>query len=947
MEFSGNKLEKFATPQEEIAHLRDMIAKREREILDKTPDASIEHIAREEVVRYAEKKPNQILHEKFIVPTPEMEAIVLELSPEEHDAKMNELLGFLEEKGIHNTLKMVEAMHDPHLYDDFHRLLVQYLRSGFVIGGLKDRDPLWKSLKMSLYEILVPEANSPEKGGPTKPLKELLSSMEQFYAGMCAINSRDSHNNTFSFEIAVANHSEDFIFYCAMPEDKRNLFEKQILSVFPDAKVNERRDDYNIFDERGVAVASYARQKRNHIFPIKTYEQFDLDPINALLNSFSKINQHGEGASIQIVFKPVGDFYNSKYKKGLEKIQKGEKLSDAIDIAYTTSDKVMRGIGKGLEVGVKGAFSLITGMARSASQDKDGDDDKKKEEDALKKRQESGDKGMRPENETAVKEIQNKLGTPVLATNIRIVTSSSDEASARAILDDLEASFNQFEDTNGNRFEFTRPTKARLEQELEAFTYRSFDDSQNCPLSIKELATIMHMPVAGKISTSQVKLTKAGTSPAPLGLPNSGTLIGVNSDRGRESKIYMTAEDRLRHMYVIGQTGTGKTTILKNMIVQDMQRGDGVCFIDPHGSDVEDILALVPPERYEDVIYFDPAYTARPMGLNMLEYDVRFPEQKTFVVNEMLSIFNKLFDMKTAGGPMFEQYFRNAVLLAIDDPSSGNTLVDVSRVLSNKAFREMKLSKCSNPLVTQFWREVAEKAGGEASLANIVPYIVSKFDNFLANDIMRPVIAQEKSTFNFRDIMDNRKILLVNLSKGRLGDINASLIGLILVGKILMAALSRVDSIGKNLPPFYLYIDEFQNVTTDSIATILSEARKYKLSMSVAHQFIKQLDEKIKNAVFGNVGTMAIYRVGVEDAEFLAKQLEPVFTQKDILNIDNFNCYVKMLAGGKPVKPFNIYAENIPRGDPEVAGKLKELSYLTYGKERSIIEDEINEKYKK
>jgi len=941
---------KFTNPQEEITYLREMIARRERAMLEETPEASTEHVARAEVVRYAERKSDEVLKEKYIVPTQEMEAIVLELSPEEHDEKMNELLGFLEEKGIHNTLKMVEHMHDPHIYDDFHRLLVQYLRSGFTIGGLKDKDPLWHSLKMTLYEILVPEVNTPEKGGQSKPLKELLSSMEQFYAGMCSINDKNAGGDArdiFAFEIAVANHSEDFIFYCAVPENKRNLFEKQILSIFPDAKVNERKDDYNIFCTKGVAVASYARQKKNHIFPLKTYDEFDHDPINAVLNSFSKIEQEDEGASIQIIFKPVQDFYNKKYSKALEKIQKGEKLNEAIDIAYTTGDKVLKGIGKGLEAGFKGAFDLISDLGSSGGKDKDKADAKKKEEEDKKKRQESGDKGMRPENEIASKEIQKKLASPVLSTNIRIVASSQTEAQAKAILADLEAAFNQFEDTNGNRLDFVHVKKGALEKELENFTYRSYDDGQNCPLSIKELATIMHMPVAGKVSTSQVKLTKSGTSPAPLGLPQAGVLLGVNSDRGRDTKIYMTDEDRLRHMYVIGQTGTGKTTLLKNMILQDMQRGDGVCFIDPHGSDVEDVLALVPPERYGDVIYFDPAYTARPMALNMLEYDVRFPEQKTFVVNEMLSIFNKLFDMKVAGGPMFEQYFRNAVLLTIDDPTSGNTLVDVSRVLSNKAFREMKLAKCTNPLVVQFWREVAEKAGGEASLANIVPYIVSKFDNFLANDIMRPVIAQEKSTFNFRDIMDNKKILLVNLSKGRLGDINANLIGLILVGKILMSALSRVDSIGKDLPPFYLYVDEFQNVTTDSIATILSEARKYKLSMAMAHQFIKQLDDKIKNAVFGNVGSMAIFRVGVEDSEFLAKQFAPVFTEKDILNIDNYNCYVKMLSKGKTVKPFNIQCPNIPRGNRDAAGKLKELSYLTYGQERSIIESEINAKYKK
>jgi len=923
MENLENTPEKFQNPQEEISYLREMIAKKERDLLEKTPDASVEHVAREEVLKYAEKKPTEVLADKYIVPTQEMEAIVLDLAPEAHDDKMNELLGMLETKGIHATLSIVDKMANPHISADFHRLLVQYLKSGFVVGGLKEKSPLWRELNMSLFEILVPE--NEKKEGTQKPLKELLSSMEQFYAGMCA--GDEDGNNRFVFELAVANHSNDFIFYAAVPDPKRNLFEKQILSILPDAKVTECKNDYNIFNEHGASVASYAKQKKNHIFPVKTYEQFDHDPINSLLNSFSKIDKDSEGASIQIVFNPVGDFYTEKYRKALEKIQKGEKLSEAIDIAYSLGHKAVKGLAGGLV----GALNSLT----TSKEDKE-----------KKKQEKENKKGPRPEDEIGMKEIQNKLATPVLSTNIRIIASAENEDKAAAILGDLEASFNQFENVQGNRFEFTRVERGRLEKELDDFTYRRFDEAQDCPLSLRELTTVMHLPVAGKVSTSQVKLTKSGTAPAPMDLPQAGTYLGTNTDRGRETKVFTTDEDRLRHFYVIGQTGTGKTTLLKNMILQDMQKGNGLCFIDPHGSDVEDILALVPQNRFEDVIYFDPAYTARPMALNMLEYDTRYPEQKTFVVNEMLSIFNKLFDMKTAGGPMFEQYFRNAVLLTIDDPSSANTLIDVSRVLSNKAFRESKLATCKNPLVIQFWREVADKAGGEASLANIVPYIVSKFDNFLANDIMRPVIAQEKSTFNFRDIMDNKKILLVNLSKGRLGDINANLIGLILIGKILMAALSRVDSLGKNLPPFYLYVDEFQNITTDSIATILSEARKYKLSLNIAHQFIKQLDEKIKNAVFGNVGSMAIFRVGTEDAEFLAKQFEPVFTQKDILNIDNYNAYVKLLAKGVPVKPFNIAVPNIPKGDSDIAAKLKELSYLTYGKDRSEIEAQIAGKYK-
>jgi hypothetical protein len=495
--------------------------------------------------------------------------------------------------------------------------------------------------------------------------------------------------------------------------------------------------------------------------------------------------------------------------------------------------------------------------------------------------------------------------------------------------------------------EFKRVEKTELKELEYRFSFRLFDENKRILANLKELTGLMHFPSSVIRSAPHLKIAKSGSAPAPLELPKNGVLLGVNKDRGTETKVFMTPEDRLRHFYVIGQTGTGKTTILKNMIAQDIANGEGVCMIDPHGSDIQDILSLIPQNRYEDVIYFDPSYTERPMALNMLEYDRRYPEQKTFVVNEMLSIFNKLFDMKTAGGPMFEQYFRNAVLLVMEDPETGNTLLDVSRVLANKTFRELKISKCKNPIVVQFWKEVAEKAGGEASLANIVPYITSKFDVFLSNDIMRPIIAQETSTINFREIMDTKKILLVNLSKGRLGDINANLIGLILVGKILMAALSRVDSIGQNLPPFYLYIDEFQNITTDSISTILSEARKYKLSLNIAHQFIAQLEEGIRDSVFGNVGSIAAFRVGAEDAEYLEKQFSPVFTAKDIMSIDNYNAYLKILANGRPVKPFNIETLPPPKGEKAIVDPVKQLSYLKYGKDRTIVEAEIMSKYKK
>lgn len=911
---------RFETVDQELAYLREQVAAKERLLAEHEREPKREAAIHETVRAYAEKKPADVLRPERVMTQQESNDIVLELAPEEHDGKIEQLIALMDEKGVSNVFALLEKLDDPHLTDDFHRFLVQYVKANYEVIGMKPTGAVWKALHMTLYEVTLPERADDKE----RALKEAISSMEQFYAGMLSVEDEEGAGY-FAMELAVANHSDDFAFYVAVHDNKKSLFEKQILSVFPDAKVVEKKDDYNIFNETGVTLASQAKLAKDSIWPLKTYDQFDYDPLNALLNGFSKIKTHGEGAAIQFVVKPQGRRHADRYQKILDDILKGEKVSEAIA-------KHGEGVAKYVEGFFKGIGSAFA--PEKTPEEKEKAEAKKKE-------------AAQSLNPMVVDEIKRKIASPTVAVNMRIVASAPNEALAGQILADIESSFNQLEDPSGNKIVFDHVRKGSLRDLLRDYSYRLSGESERLLVNLRELASLIHFPATRLASAPHLKVAKAGSAPAPLGLPQEGILLGVNSDRGVEKKIYMSPEDRLRHLYVIGQTGTGKTNLLKNLIIQDIREGRGVCFIDPHGSDVEDVLANVPPERVDDVIYFDPAQTARPMALNMLEYDPAFPEQKTFVVNEMLSIFNKLFDMKTAGGPMFEQYFRNAVLLTIDDPSTGSTLVDVSRVLSNKAFRDLKLSKCRNPLVTQFWTEVASKAGGEASLANIVPYIVSKFDNFLANDIMRPVIAQEHSSLRFREIMDSKKILLVNLSKGRLGDINANLIGLIIVGKLLMAALSRVDSLGKDLPPFYLYIDEFQNITTDSIATILSEARKYKLALTIAHQFIAQLDEKIRDAVFGNVGSLAVFRVGAEDAEYLEKQLSPTFTAKDIMNIDNYNAYLKMLAKGIPMKPFNIRTMPPEKGDPARGAKLKEISYLTYGRPRAEVEAEIMAKYKK
>ncbi len=903
---------KISSTKEELSFLKENILNREKENQEREGGIDRNTIIKEAVDEYTKKSPENVLQKGVAIPEKFREEIVLRLRPEEHDTKMAELISIVYEKGILNAINIVQKLKDPHLTDDFHRFIIQYLKEGYDVPGLKEKTPLDKTLRRTLFEVSL----GYDREKDNIDLKKFFELMEQFYFGMLSISDSDE-DEYLTIEIANSIGSREFIFYVSVPDAKIQLFEKQLISVFPDAYIREQKDDFNIFNEAGFSKGVYLSHKKIHAKTIKMHDTFGSDPMKVLLNVFSKLQEKDEAAAIQMVFKPVGDFYLKHYEKALGKVEKGAKDSDELHIMNNWKSVWA---------------SRISGFINSSSLEK----------------KPSKDSAPISVDSILLENIKNKISFPIVSTNFRIVVSTKTEQRTSAVLKDIQSAFNQFENTNGNKFEFLELSSGEQRELFRNFSFREFNQEYDIPLNLRELATVIHFPSEDALDSPELKTNKMKTGSAPLTIPKSGIYIGKNIHRNLETDIYFSPEDRLRHFYVIGQTGTGKTNLLKNMIIQDIRNGDGVCLIDPHGSDVQDVLANIPKERYEDVIYFDPSHTARPMALNMLEYDRNKPEQKTFVVNELFSIFHKLYSSNPEGfGPMFEQYFRNAAMLAIDDPDSGSTLLDISRVLSDKNFRELKLNNCKNPVVIQFWREIATKAGGEASLENIVPYITSKFDVFLANEIMRPVIAQEKSSFNFRDIMDNKKILLVNLSKGSLGDMNSNLIGLILVGKILMAALSRSDTIGKNFAPFYLYIDEFQNVTTDSISTILSEARKYKLSLNIAHQFIAQIDEKIKDSVFGNVGSMAIFRVGSDDAEFLEKQLAPVFDAKDIMSINNYNAYVKMLSAGVPIDAFNIKAAPPEKGNYDQVDNLKQLSFLKYGQERVIVENQILEKYKK
>lgn len=900
----------FRTPEEEIAFLREQIAEKERELLERTPEVDntdIETVGKQQMKEYISFSPKMVLHKEYEMPAEDIahSASAVEVA---HDP-VEEVLQLANEKGIKNALTVLERVDNAYVIDEVHRRLVEQIRSGVQMGDLKEGVPPWHILHMTLYEVTMPAQKAAD--GREYQLSELVGIMQQLFAGLRTIGSAKEGNH-FVLEVAVANDSDQIIFYVAVPDEYKSLFEKQTLSLFPHAVLTEQKHDYNVYVDHGHTLIADVTLKKHPSYPLRTDDGFTADPVQVLLNAFSKIDHSGAGAAIQYVVRYPGHAYHKQFSGIVRGIEKGMKPSDAISRS-TIGGELMASVG-----------DLFTGKKQSVTE-------------------------AAPEvDTTALEMIRRKLETDIVEVNARVVVSADALDRAERILAELDSTFNQFSVTGGNEVTFRLHKGANLRQAQKAFSFRQFNSKTALPLTVRELATLMHFPAQGMSATPQFKQSHAKTAAAPSDTPTEGTLLGINNHRNVEKEIYISDEDRLRHFYIIGQTGTGKTTLMKNMIVQDIERGDGVCMIDPHGTDIEDVLGSVPPEREKDVIYFDPSRMDQVVGLNMLEYDYTKPEQKTFVVNELFSIFQKLYSGNPeAMGPMFEQYFRNATMLVMEDPESGNTLMDIGRVLSDARFRRQKLEKATNPVVVSFWKEIATKAGGEASLENIVPYIVSKFDVFTANDYMRPIIGQQQSAFNFRRVMDERKILLVNLSKGRLGEINANLIGMIIVGKLLMAALSRVDDPSKSFPPFYLHMDEFQNVSTNSISAILSEARKYKLGLTIAHQFIAQLQPDIKDAVFGNVGSMAAFRVGPDDASFLEHQFSPTFSASDLMNVPNRNAFLRVLANGAPTSPFSIGTMAPRLVDLAKVERLIAESYARYGRPREVIEAEIQARYQK
>ena len=709
-----------------------------------------------------------------------------------------------------------------------------------------------------------------------------IDAMEQLFASLYTIK-KGGWKQKFSVQPAVSFEivakQEDIKFYIWTPNKLKDLVEKQVHGAYPDAEIEEV-PEYNIFTEDGKVAYKSIQLKRSNFYPLKTFKELPTDPLAAITSALAKMGEE-EAAAVQMLISPAKPSWQKEARKFISDTKKQE--SDPENAKFSVSAKTLEG-------------------------------------------------------------VESKSGKSGFETSIRIVTVAKDLPNAKAHLSNIMGSFEQY---SGELNSFKGRKVRRKALFMEDFLYRyqpmfHFFGNRPTILNSEELATIYHFPNK-QVTTPHIFWLYAKTAPAPSEIPSEGLFLGTSTYRGVKRPVYISEDDRRRHMYIIGKTGTGKTEMLKDLIMQDIRAGKGICYMDPHGDAVKDILEMIPPERAEDVVYFNPSDTERPMGLNLLE--AKTEDQKHFAATAIINMMYKLFDPYKTGivGPRFEHAVRNAMLTVMCD--EGATFIEVVRVLTDAKYVQELLPKVKDPIIRRYWTDqIAQTADFHKS--EVLDYIVSKFGRFVTNKMVRNIIGQSESAFSFREIMDEQKILLINLAKGEMGEENSNFLGLILVPRLLMAAMSRQDTPEEQRKDFYLYVDEFQNFATPDFAQILSEARKYRLNLVVANQFIGQVEEELKNAIFGNVGTIACFRVGVTDANYLAHEFTPVFTEEDLLNIERYHVYTKTTVKNEPVPPFSMELTKDMEKQARMANKrvseiIKEMSRLKYGKDARLVEAEV------
>ena len=816
-----------------------------------------------------------------------------------------------------------------------------------VIVGVKVAIALIRYLYMAFWvphnliymRVTMPreESQKDKEKQEEKDFKEKISIMEQFFRNLNEIGEINLNNliyswlfkaDLISFELVAQKKVVDF--YIVTQKKYQILIEKQVTSYYPNADIITEKA-YNIKPKGNTLKCYYAYQKNPFFYPIKTFKTLENDPLNNLTNIFSKLEENEVGV-IQLVFRPRRD---GKWQK------KTEKAGITMFSGKNPSKRVFPGLG------IFGFFGNILNMLIFGSTGQEG----KPQESAPGPYGAGGYVRMLQTREEIAKHIGEKAGQVAFEVVVRVMGSAPTKPKAAEITNNIAMGLNLFKDAQMNWFQTRRIIfidfinnfimKFNFERRLIDSRFFGFGEKKSL-FGADEMASIYHFPHSRFNYTPVIRWLQYKVLPAPVNLPTEGVLLGYNMFRGEKKEIRMLRSDRTRHHYCIGKSGSGKSVFLSWLARQDIQSGDGVCVVDPHGDLIEELVQFVPKERAKDVIVFNPADTERPMGLNILE--AKNPEEMDMASSQATEIFIKIFGDEIFG-PRIQHYFRNACLTLMEDQEEGATLIDVPRIFVDDEFMKYKVSKVKNPIVKSFWENEYAHTG-ERERQEMIPYFSAKFGPFISNSIMRNCIGQTKSAFNFRDCMDNRKILLINLSKGKIGDLNTQLLGLIVVARLQMAAMSRVDLPENQRSDFYLYVDEFQNFATDSFCSILSEARKYHLALIMAHQYIKQLEKKndtaIRDAVFGNVGTMMSFKIGADDAEYMAKEYAPVLSEQDVIGIANYKAYIKLNINNTTSRPFSLETiYDMSKASPKVGEIVTQYSRMKYGRKKEFVDQEI------
>lgn len=798
-------------------------------------------------------------------------------------------------------------------------LVVGGAAGAFVYGQyrktLRESKNYERGLKMVPMLIHLPpssddlEANGRDERDRTE---EVLSQAQVMYSIIASTATKGFKSKLYgqrhlAFEIVARDGLVHY--YTVVPIVLIDTVKQAVAAAYPSARLEEV-EEHNIFSEVGRLSGTIGGEftlKKDYIYPIATYQESRRDASRALLNALSAATRE-DGIGIQFLLRPASEGWTKSSVDAANKIKKDKGRKKAGFAGLIAPREIMEALWKPPE-------------ANEAKPE---------------------DKELSSLEKSMVEAIEEKTRYPGYEVLIRVVVSSNTAVRSQMLMKNVVAAFALFDSPSFNGFKFLL-TK-NIEELVTSYIFRFFPQTiRSNILNSVELATVFHLPDQKTIPTSQVQRQMAKQVDGPVEMMNEGMLLGYNEFRGVKKPIRLSSNDRRRHTYIIGQTGTGKSKLLENLAFQDMMDGKGFAFIDPHGDSAEELLGMVPKERVEDVIYFSPSDMESPVGLNLFEFENQ--DQRDFLIQEAIAMLYRLYDPGHTGiiGPRYEHWFRNAALTIMSDPN-GSTFIDVPQVFNDQAFTDEKLKYVTDQTVLDFWnKEMAQTS--EANKSEVLGWFVSKFGAFLSNEMMRNILGQTKSGFNLREIMDNKKILLVNLSKGRTGELNAQLLGMIFVMKFQAAAMGRADVPEHLREDFCLYVDEFQNFATDSFESILSEARKYRLNLVLANQFMTQLTDKIREAIIGNVGTVISGRIGVTDAELLQKKFAPTFDAEDLTKLPNYHTIASVMINNVPSAAFSMsLIPPMGQSNPQLRDALKKLSAAKYGKTRAQIDKEIFER---